>query len=166
MLFAESDHKLEKLEKVAVFVQITPVEPGDLVILTIPVIVSVLGIAELISGEEHRCSPAAHEHRAGIADHAVTENQHFLIIGFSLHTTVPASVVVAAVRVVPAIALIVLRIIRIQIVQSKSVVAGQKVHAGVVAGIISFIVREKSAVHIAGTDNSPESVVGQPGVTL
>ena len=60
MLFSKADHKPEKVKKLPVGIQIPPIDPGNLIVLTIGVVVAHGGIAELVTGKKHRRSPAAH----------------------------------------------------------------------------------------------------------
>ena len=59
--FAEMDHIFEEFEHIPVFLQKSPIQPGDDIILAIGVIISELRIAEFVSGKKHRDSPAAHQ---------------------------------------------------------------------------------------------------------
>ena len=71
--FAEPDHGLEKGEELLIFCKQTPVEPGNLIVLAVAVVVAILRVAEFIAGEEHRRAAAAHEHGTGVPDHPVAE---------------------------------------------------------------------------------------------
>ena len=73
MLMAVSNHKFKKLKQLFIFLKISPVQPGNLIVLTIRIIVSKLGISKLISRQKHGCSSAAHQNSAGIANHPVTK---------------------------------------------------------------------------------------------
>ena len=71
--FAEPDHVLEKGEELLIFCKQAPVEPGNLIVLAVAVVVAILRVAEFIAGEEHRRATAAHEHGTGVPDHPVAE---------------------------------------------------------------------------------------------
>ena len=71
--FAEPDHVLEKGEEFLIFCKQAPVEPGNLIVLAVAVVVAKFCAAEFISGEEHRRAAAAHEHGTGVPDHPVAE---------------------------------------------------------------------------------------------
>ena len=62
MFSAERDHKLTEFEKVMILLQVIPVKPRDLIILTVRVVVAEPRIAKLISGQHHRNTAAAHKH--------------------------------------------------------------------------------------------------------
>ncbi len=70
---AERDHIAEELEHIPVLFQKAPVQPGDLVVLAVGVVVAEFRVAEFVAGEEHGRSPAAHQHGAGVSDHPVAE---------------------------------------------------------------------------------------------
>ena len=65
---------------------------------------------------------------------------------FALYAAVPAPVVIGAVGIAPAVALIVLLVVGIQVVQRESVMAGEEVHAGIVARVIVVVVGIEAAV--------------------
>ena len=62
-----------KGEELLIFCKQAPVEPGNLIVLAVAVVVAILRVAEFISGEEHRRAAAAHEHGTGGPDHPVAE---------------------------------------------------------------------------------------------
>ena len=73
MFLAVGDHEFKELEEIPVLFQKAPVQPGDFVVLAVCVVVAEFRVAELVAGEEHGRSPAAHQHRAGVSDHPVAE---------------------------------------------------------------------------------------------
>ena len=175
MLQAKADHITEKIKQLPVLFQKPPVQPGNLVVLTVGVVVSILGIAEFISGQEHGRAPAAQKHCTGVADQAHAQGKHGFLVRLSFCPAVPAPVVVRAVRIVPAVGLVVLFIIGIQIVQGKAVVAGEEIHAGIVARVVPdppavfpvflFLLPARS-VHVEGTRDPHGGVFRFPEVSL
>ena len=145
MLLSESDHILNKFKMVLVGPQIIPVQPGDLAVLTVSVVIAVLRVGELITGQDHRRPAAAHEYCHRVAHHLLPERLNDRIICMSFHAAVPASVVIGAVCIVPSIGLIVLVIVGKQVIQREAVVAGDKIDGGIAA-----LVR-RLAVHICGS---------------
>ena len=73
VFMAVCDHKPEKFEQFPVFFQKAPVQPGDLVVLTVRIVVALLRIAEFVSGQEHGGAAAAHEYGTGVAYHPEAE---------------------------------------------------------------------------------------------
>ena len=84
----------------------------------------------------------------------------------SLKTAVPASVVIRTVCIVPAVSFVMFLVVRIQVVECETIVAGEEVNAGIISGIISTVFGEKSAVHIAGSGNAPCGGPGGPAVAF
>ncbi len=58
--FAERNHIAEKVVYFPIFFQPIPVQPGNLVILAICIVIAKLRITEFISGIKHRRTSAAH----------------------------------------------------------------------------------------------------------
>ena len=125
-------HVLREVPVVFIFTLPVPVEPGNLIVLTVCIIVSVLRVQEFVPGEEHG-SAAAHEQDCHCIFRKLSPEEHNpRIIRFALLAAVPASVVVGAVGVVPAIFVIVLSTVCIHVPQGESVVAVQEVDRSLV----------------------------------
>ena len=120
MVQAVTDHEPEKRKQLPVLFQKPPVQPGNLVILTVGVVVSILGIAEFVPGQKHGRTPAAQKNGAGISDQAETQGKHLFFLRLAFRPAVPAPVVIRPVGIVPAVGLVVLLIIGIQIIQGKA----------------------------------------------
>src|SRR6185436_15968423 len=54
MSLAELDHETRKPEESAFLFKELPVDPADLIVLTIRIVVALLGTADLIAGGQHR----------------------------------------------------------------------------------------------------------------
>ena len=124
----ETDHIPHKIMNLPVFFQSRPVQPGYDIVLTVGIVVAKLRVAELVAAVEHRRSAAAEQRRKRIFHHAPAQSLDLRIVRLSLGTAVPAVSVVVAVRIVPAVFLIVLRIVRVQIIERKTVMTGQEIH--------------------------------------
>ena len=166
MPVAVGNHEAEEFEQIPVLLQQAPIQPGDLIVLAVGVVVAELGVAELVTGQEHGRPAAAHEHGAGVADHAETEAEDFRVVGIALSSAVPAAVVIGAVRIVPAVPLVVLLVIGIEIVEGKAVMAGEEIHAGIVACVVIVVVRVEAAVEVAGAGDAPGGLPGMPVIPL
>ena len=127
MHFPKPDQVAEEIVDILVFFQIAPVKPGDLVVLAVSVVVAKLGVAKLISGKEHRRSPAGQQHRAGILDHPPAKRIYLRIFRLPLRPAVPAAVVAGSVGIPPAVGLVVLLIVGIEIIQGEAVVTGKEI---------------------------------------
>lgn len=91
------------------------------------VVVAKLRIAKFVPRQKHRRSAAAQQHRTGIFDHSFPKRFYSGVVGFSLVPTVPAPVIICTISIIPAVFLVMFFIIRIQVVQRKAVVTGQKI---------------------------------------
>ena len=111
-----------------VFFQSRPVQPGYDIVLTVGIVVAKLRVAELVAAVEHRRSAAAEQRRKRIFHHAPAQSLDLRIVRLSLDAAVPAVSLIVTVRIVPAVFLIVLRVVRVQIVERKTVMAGQEIH--------------------------------------
>ena len=117
-----------------------------MIVLTVRVVVAVARVAEFISREEHGGPAAAHQDGTGVFDHSEAQGEDFEIIGIALCSAVPAVVVVVAVGVVPAVRLIVLFVVAVQVIERKSVVTGQEVD-GCIAAPVDGIIEIRRAGH-------------------
>ena len=129
----------DKLMEVFVLFQVIPVEPGDLIVLTVGIVVALLRVQELVSGQNHGHAPAEEEDRHGVLRQLFPEGKDARVFGFSLGAAVPAAVVIGPVRIVPAVGFIMLSPVGIQVMKGKAVVAGDKVYGSVVASVVRVI---------------------------
>src|ERR1700749_4330168 len=83
-----------------------PVEPTDLIVLAIRIVVALLRAPEFIAGQEHRGALGKQERRQKIPDLSFPQGIDFGIIGGAFDTTVPGAVVAGAVLVVFAVRLV------------------------------------------------------------
>src|SRR4029077_19065507 len=106
-----------------------PIEPMRFVVLTVSVVVPVLGSANFITHQEHGKAKRKHGYGHEILHLAGSESLNFGIRGWTLDTTVPAPIVIAAVTVFLTIGIVMLLVVRDQVIQRKSIVTGNEVHA-------------------------------------
>ena len=66
-----------------------PVEPCDIIIVAICIVIANLGIAKLITRKKHRCSLTAKQHRKGIAYLIHPASHYGSLSGLSLNAAVP-----------------------------------------------------------------------------
>ena len=109
------DHFLKKKVQLFVGIQPFPVQPGNLIILTIGIIISKTCVSKFVPGKKHRGSPAAHQRYTGIFHHFKTKSANLRIFRFSLRSAVPAPIIIMSVRIVPPIVFIVFSIIGIEV---------------------------------------------------
>jgi hypothetical protein len=88
-----------------------PVKPSRLVVLTVPVIVTVLGAAHFVAHQNHR--QAQREHRRGqkVLHLPVSQLLYFSIIAWAFDAAIPTSVVVRAIAVIFTVGFIMLLVV-------------------------------------------------------
>jgi len=104
-----------------------PVEPADLVVLAVCVVVPSLRAAEFVAAENHRDSEGEQQGGQHGAPLPRTQVHHGGIGGRPLDAAVPGAVVVGAVTVRLAIGFVVLDVVRDQVGQGEPVVDGDQV---------------------------------------
>ncbi len=107
-----------------------PVEPGDLVVLAVGVVVAALRAADLVAAEQHRHALRQQQRGQQVALLACPQREHLGVVGRSLDAAVPRAVVVLAVAVVLAVGLVVLLVVGDEVAQREAVVRGDEVDAG------------------------------------
>src|SRR5690348_16521763 len=106
-----------------------PVEPIPFVVLTISVVVAVLSSPDFVAHQEHGKAKRKHGYGHEVLHLAGSESLNFGIRGWTLDTAVPAPIVIAAVAVFLTIGIVMLLVVRDQVIQCKSIVTRDEVHA-------------------------------------
>src|SRR6201982_2283871 len=106
-----------------------PIKPIRFVVLAVCVVVPVLCSADFIAHQEHWKAKRKHGDGHEILHLAGSESLNFSIRGWTLDTTVPAPIVIAAVTVFLTIGIVMLLVVRDQVIQRKSIVTRDEVHA-------------------------------------
>ena len=128
----------EREERALALVEI-PVDPADLVVLGVDVVVPLLGAADLVAVRQHRHPLREEQGGHQIALGLLARGEDLGVFGRSLHAVVPRQVVIVTVPVVLAVGLVVLLVVADQIVQGKPVVGGDEVDAGVGPAAVSLV---------------------------
>src|SRR5207244_9479243 len=102
-------------EEVGVVVLEGPVEPGDLVVLAVGVVVAALAAAHLVAAEDHRDALGQEDRRQEVALLAPAQRPDLGVVGRALHAAVPRPVVALAVVVVLAVGVVVLVVVGDQV---------------------------------------------------
>ena len=131
------DQPARELEQAAI--DVLPVEPGDLVVLAVGVVVALLGPADLVAAEQHRHALREEQRGQEVALLARAQRVDRRIVGRAFDAAVPRSVVVLAVLVVLAVGLVVLLVVGDQVAQREAVVRGDEVHARVRAPAVVLV---------------------------
>src|SRR5580704_129600 len=124
-------HMSDKIDEVATFVaRAFPANPAGLVILAIGVVIAVLGIADLVAGQDQ--GNALGEQKAGelIFPQLVAQRVDGGIVGRAFVAAIVAVIVVGAVAVVLAVRLIVLGVVAEEVVERETVMHRDVIDAG------------------------------------
>ena len=123
----KGDHTPDEVVHPAVVVEQGPVEPGDVVVLAVAVVVALFALQHLVAAPQHGYTLAQHENGHEVAGLASTQREDRRIVGRAFDAAVPAQIVVVAVAVVLAVGLVVLEVVAHQIPECEAVVAGDEV---------------------------------------
>ncbi len=127
-MFPSLDHELPKAEHGLVFFNIIPVEPTDLIVLAVGIIVTQLSATDLIT-HHHHGHPLRHQENCRKVLHlTLTEIINPLISCFAFNTTIPAQVFVNTVVIAFTICFVMLFVVGNHIVKSETVVSNDKIH--------------------------------------
>src|SRR5208282_3102083 len=129
MHLPETNQAPTEEKQVRVLVHKSPIEPADLVILTICVVVTFLRAEYLVASREHWYATREHQDCHDVSDLTVAKRLDVGIVGITLHAAIPAEVIVDAITVVFAVRLVVLLVEGNQVAEGKTVVTGHEIDA-------------------------------------
>ena len=131
VLGAQPDERADVVQQLGVVLGADrPVDPGDLVVLAVGVVVALLGAADLVAREQHRHALGQQQRGQEVALLPGPQREDRRVVGRALGAAVPGPVVVAAVPVVLAVGLVVLVVVGDQVLQGEAVVGGDEVDRG------------------------------------
>src|SRR5258708_3147975 len=116
-----------------------PVEPTDLVVLAIGVVVTLLRAPHFVAHRYHRETQRQHRHREEILHLPVAELLHVGVGGGTFNSPIITSIVVSTVAVAFAIGLVVLAVVGNQIVECEAVVTGHEIDAGLRLALLATV---------------------------
>jgi hypothetical protein len=108
-----------------------PVDPGDLVVLGVDVVVAALRAAELVAVQQHRHALRQEQRGEEVALLLLPQRDDLEVVGLALDAAVPAAVVALAVVAALAVGLVVLLVVGDEVVHREAVVRGDEVDGGV-----------------------------------
>src|SRR5580658_8109340 len=117
---AEGDHFFEEPEDIFVPDSAAPVEPADLVVLAVGVVVSPLCPPDLVAGDYHRHALRKQQYRGEVLDLPPAEVLDRRIGGIAFSPAIPAVVVVVAVSVALAVCLVVLDVVGNEVIECEA----------------------------------------------
>ena len=140
-------------------VELSPVDPRDLVVLRVRVVVAVLRPRDLVAMRQHRHALGEGERRDEVAHHPKARVENSLIGRVALDAPVAADVVVVAVAIVLAVRLVVLLLVAHEVVQRVAVVRRDEVDARVRAAPARLI-------DVARAGKPRRQLRNMPGIAL
>src|SRR5688500_2004755 len=111
-------------------VVVVPVDPADLVVLAVGIVVAVLRARELVAGQQHRRALRQEQRGEHVLHLALAQRANRLVDVRALGAVVPRAVVRVAILVVLAVRLVVLVVVGDEVVQREAVVGGDEIDAG------------------------------------
>src|SRR4051794_5847957 len=131
MASAEVEQQAGELGEVAAFLPDPgPVDPRDLVVLAIGVVVAALGSADLVACQQHGGALGKQQRGQEVAALACAKGEDVGGVRGTFDAVIPTVVAGVAVAVALAVGLVVLVIVRDQIVQREAVMGGDEIDAG------------------------------------
>src|SRR5436305_8582005 len=107
MALAERNHLFEEAEQIMILFHEMPIEPTDLIILAVGVVVSLLGTSDFIASHKHRDALGEQKNSCKILDLALAQCLNVRIVRLSFHTTIPAQIIIITIPIPFAIAFVV-----------------------------------------------------------
>src|SRR5215510_13654840 len=123
------DETLEKPEQVGMRLEEAPIDPTELIVLTVSVVVATLCAPELIPGQNHGGASGEQENGRKVPHLPLPQLDDLRSLGRPLIAAVPAQVLMTTVGVPLAVGLVVLTVVSDQISEREAVVAGDEVQA-------------------------------------
>ena len=145
----QADQLAHELEQQLLVLAELPVEPGELVVLAVGVVVALLACGRARRPPSSIGTPCdSKQRREQVALLARAQRADLRVVGRPFDAAVPAAVVVLAVAVVLAVGLVVLVVVAHEVAQREAVVRGDEVDAGVrpAAAVLVQIARAGDAV--------------------
>ena len=120
----QMNNLLNKAQEVFLLVELIPVEPASFVILTVCIVVATLRSQHFIAHEQHWHPLRKRPDRQRIFSLSQPQPLNGRIVGWPFRAAVPAIVFICAIPIVFTVGFVMLLVIAQQIVEGKSVVAG------------------------------------------
>ena len=131
VLTTQPERRLGHLVDVEPRVVGTPVDPRDLVVLHVGVVVAALGPSALVTGRDHRDAGGQAERHHQVRGDATPQGDDLRVVRLALDPEVLGAVVVAPVAVVLAVGAVVLAHVGDRVAHREAVMGGHEVHRGV-----------------------------------
>ena len=156
-------HLFRKVQKLFLFRIQVPVDPADLIVLAIWIVVALLSLFDFVAAANHGHALRQQQRCKQILALLQTQALNFRIGRFAFDAAVPVVVVVVAVAVFLQIGEVTFFVIRDQIPQTKSVVGRDKVDTGV--RLSSVVLIQIAAAGQTRGDFGDQSTIARPEST-
>src|SRR5882724_1443882 len=130
MRLAKPDQLSREIQKLLLLFIVPPIEPGDLVVLTISVVIALLRSSPLVATQKHRHALRKKKCGQKIPPLPFAQSVNLGVVGWTFDAAIPGEIVVVAVIVPVAVQFIVLFVVAEQIVQRETIMRGHKIDAG------------------------------------
>ena len=127
---AQSCHSFYKVDQCLCAIVPSPIDPGNIIVLTIGIVVSPLRAAEFVASQDHWRSLGEQKRPEQIPLLPLAQLHDLRIMRRTFDAMIPRVIVRVAVAVLFSICHILLVVIGDQIVERKSVMSGDKIYAG------------------------------------
>ena len=124
MRFPQCNQFLCIVQKILIFLRKLPVQPADLVVLTVRIVVALPALSKLVPGCQHRGPLRQQQKRQCVFHLPFAQLQNCPLAGRSFHAAVPARVVGISVLIFLPVCLVMLAVVGNQIRQGKAFIAG------------------------------------------
>ena len=160
LLGTDGDEALGELQQAAGLFSIGPVDPREVVVLRIAVVVSLGGVPNFVASEQHGDTLGNQQGGQQVAHLSAAEFDNLGVVAGAFDAAVPAEIVVAAIAIGLAIGLVVLGVVADEIAEAEAVVAGDEVDAG--RGAASIVLVQVGAAGEPGCQLGDGSAVPFP----
>src|SRR5215469_415811 len=144
---AQRRQLLHKPPQRRAFILGAPIDPADLVVLAIGVIVALLRPTKLVAGEQHWCSLRQQQGGEEIPHLASPQRAHLFVLGRALDSTIPRTVVGVPIPIFLAVRLVVTIVVGDEVIEREAVMGGDEVDAGpgLAAAVVENVARSAKA---------------------
>src|SRR5262245_23368816 len=117
----KADESPHETAEVAVSLKAAPVQPTDLVVLAIGVVVALLGAPGFVAHEQHGSALGKEQNGDEVLDLPAAQRFNRRVLGGTFHAAIPRVIVVGPVAVLLAVGLVVLVVEGNQVVEREAV---------------------------------------------
>src|SRR5215472_14187596 len=114
--------------QVGMFSYQAPIQPTNLAVLTVAIVISLLGATDFVPHENHGHAERKHGHGQEVFHLAIAQFFDGRIVAGALDAAIPASVIVGSVTVLFLIGLVVLLVVGHKIIECEAIVAANEIY--------------------------------------